>query len=196
MDRTLRRVALAMGLLVSTTAIADDVTPPIRVFTSAPGAFSVRIPAGWFVKEIPSPETYEGYFSREKIDVAGDIYTYGLNVVRLRDYKTKFGLQAKSNRARAREYVDRYAAKLDMFGNPEVKIVAGNLPGMEAWSFELLVNVGTPSCVWTRIIVGIYRKEWFHAMWEVPCDQRTEKEAEIESMAQSLEVSTSWGEAP
>jgi hypothetical protein len=196
--RKLGAAALAVGTLSVRTVSADDAKiddDAVRTFASVPGAFSLRIPSGWFVKEIPSPDVYEGYFSRERIDVVGDVYSYGVNIVRLKDFSLKFRLHAKSSQGKAREYVDGYAAQLDMFGNPQVKRLAGDIPGMETSSFELLVNVGTPSCVWTRILVGLKRKEWFHAIWEVPCDQRDAKEAEIETMIKSLVVSPSWPHA-
>jgi hypothetical protein len=194
--RTLGAAALAVGTLSAAPARADGaavVEESLRTFASVPGGFTLRIPSDWFIKEIPSPDVYEGYFSRERIDVVGDVYSYGVNIVRLRDHSQKFRLRAKTSRGKAREYVDRYAAQLDMFGNPQVKPLAGDIPGMETSSFEVLVNVGTPSCVWTRVLVGMKRKEWFQGIWEVPCDQRDAKEADIEAMIKSLEVSPSWG---
>lgn len=197
-----RRTACWAGFVMATAAAVTlsagelpESPTGSRVFETGAGGFRVAVPAAWHVKEIPGADLYQAFLSREKVEEKGDRYTYGLSVVRLRDYRKSFTLESKAAADVAQEYATRVAAQLaGGEGGTVVGLPTGD-HGLKLTKYMVLGGKG-PDCVSGTLLIGVSGKRWFHALWECPCSEGKEEEriSEINAMVESLHVDSKWGE--
>src|SRR2546425_12529204 len=86
-SRSGRRSMCVGGFLV---VLAGSMLSPLHVaeagtrwFKSKAGGYQVGIPDSWHVKETPGRESYQAALSREQVANPGDLYRYGLSVLRV-----------------------------------------------------------------------------------------------------------------
>lgn len=188
---------MASGLVPVCGAGDEPSSSPmeLRVFGTAAGGFRVAVPQAWHLQELPGAEVYQAFLSREKVEKKGDLYTYGLSVLRLRDYRKAFKLRATRPADVALEYATRVAAQLaGGQGGTVIGLPTGN-HGLELTQYRVLGGQG-PDCVSGTLLIGVSGTSWFHALWESPCSESEEpkRSAEILAMVESLYVEAKWGE--
>ena len=177
------------GLL--TASVPPSSAADLETFVSEAGGYQVALPRSWHHKEIPGNGTYQAALSREKVEKQGDLYTYGLSILRLRDYRDMMEFSTRNSSEMAWEYANRLAASFE--GGQNVLIALPTTGhGMDMSLFRIVAGGGTDDCLSMWLLVGVKGKQWFHALWEIPCSDREAHEDEINQMLESLVVDPKW----
>ncbi len=190
---------ILLGLLSVIVAVASFLSADApawagrRWFKSAKGGYQVGIPNEWYVKEIMGEGIYQAALSREKVEKQGDLYQYGVSVLRVRDWHSMFKFSTNDPSAMALEYATRLAGEDEGKGQSAVIGLPAPLRGVQSSLFRITKHGGTDDCLAMWLVVVPQGTEWFHALWEVPCKERAAHEAEITSMFQGLTVLPKWG---
>jgi len=183
-------LVMLAGSMLSPLHVAEAGT---RWFKSKAGGYQVGIPDSWHVKEIPGRESYQAALSREQVEKPGELYRYGLSILRVKDYHSFLKFEASDPAELAMRFASGLAGADG--GSQQGLLIStpGSLRGMDSWRFRITKGGGTPECAAMWLVVGIKGSEWVHALWEVPCGEREAREREIESMVEGLVVLPKWG---
>jgi hypothetical protein len=183
-------------VLLSSSAADEKADPPAQLssFESIQGGFRVNVPKAWHIKEILQDEIYQGYFSRERVEKEGDLYTYGLSVLRLRDYRTTFQFTATTSDMIAIEYAARVAGQLNGGKGGTVVGLPTGKHGSKLSKYLVIGGEGA-ECVMGQLLIVVKGKKWFHALWEAPCSEAKldHRIDELSAMVKSLWVEKKWG---
>lgn len=181
------------GFCLAAEGVEAVPKPDTKEFKSDRGGIRVQVPASWYVKEVPGPTSYQVYLSREKVEKKGDLYTYGLGIVRLRDYHDAFKFEGSSPEQIALEFANRRASRSSTGGQSMVIAMPASIEDMKAFKYRIVSGGGTDDCLSMWVLVGIKKKQWIHALWEIPCKERDAQEPAVEAMIQSLVIDPEWG---
>lgn len=188
------RRGLAVLLLAGSWSLLSAGEEPWKTFETAVGGVRLEIPEGWFIKEIDQDQAYQAFLSREKVEKEGDLYTYGVSIMRLRNYRKVFSFKSQTVDEILLEYANQVAANLSGGETAMVIALPASDHGLKLQRFQMMAGRG-PECLRLNLLAGLRGKQWVHALWEIPCseakdDARTE---EIAHMIKTFYVEKQWG---
>ena len=184
----------ALVALALTTAVPGHAADQaFDKFTTGAGGFSLDLPAGWHRVEETGPRSYRAVLSREKVEKQGDSYTYGLSVTRYRGWRDFMPALPADPGAAAEAYANQLASQFE--GGQTVVIDGGYdaTYGMNLRYFHVAASLGTADCLQVRLLIGIDGKQWFTALWKVPCAEFESLDKEVRHVRESLRIEEKWG---
>jgi hypothetical protein len=181
-------LAVAVAALGPSARSTDELEP----FASEKGGYELLIPRSWHRTEISQKGYYEAALSREQVETEEDVYTYGVSIVRLSDYKRVFPFEGDDPRKIAQQYANRLAGQYIGIGETTAMPLPGGRHGVETSAFEIVAYEGMPGCLYFRLVIAVEGAEWLHAQWEIPCRERAAHADELQRMVDSLAISPTW----
>ena len=182
-----------MWAILALAAIDSPLLAASRWFKSAQGGYQVGIPKEWHVKEVADDRSYQAALSREKVEKEGDLYQFGVSILRLRDWRSAFKFTSTDPDAMSLEFANRLAGHDEGEGQSLVIALPGPLRGRPSSLFHIVKRGGTDACLDMWLVTAPQGAEWFHALWEIPCKESDAHESEINIMVQDLTVFPKWG---
>ena len=173
---------------------AEDRGPgaALEPFVSRTGGFQIGKPDSWHVKEGPADVLYEGFISRERLDRPNARFVVGMTVMRARDHGSVYGFTSRKPSVMAEQFAEGLAG---LMGEPNKVTPMPSRLDKNLYEFKIRAGAGE-DCREMWLVARPGSKEWFHALWEAPCDEAREQNliGLMKDMAATLKLERKWGE--
>jgi len=186
-------IATCLATIFNLTAQENRAESLSRVHNEN-GGYTVMVSSSWVLTETVGKGSYLAVFREEGGEP--DLNSYSLEIRRIINWNEELGLKAKRAKQATIEYANLVANRLAASAEGDKTVFVINAGkeyyGMDLYYFHIVAPVDGQDCTAMRLLAGITRRDWFHALWKIPCGELEQHYPDVTRMRGSLRVETKW----